>query len=98
MEIYSSLINKKIMLCFNNDIINSYEIKTIRPTDRFMTGIEGSGRIFNCDIDWQNKEISGGNEIMEFPKSVFDDLINNGCAKNPMIPNMYFKIDDKKHN
>jgi hypothetical protein len=96
MEKYNALLNKKISLCFNNDVINSYKITTIRETDRFMVGLEGNGKIFNCDVDWENKQISGGNKIMEFPESVFDDLINKGCAENPMMPNMYFKCESKE--
>lgn len=95
MEKYNTLLNKKINLCVNEDIINSYKITAIRQTDRFMVGLEGSGNIFSCDVDWDNKQISGGNKIMEFPESVFNDLINNGFAKNPMMPSMYFKIDVK---
>ena len=93
MEKYNVLLNKKISLCFNNDVINTYKITAIRQTDRFMVGLEGNGIVFNCDIDWENKSISGGNYVMEFPESVFNDLINTGYAKNPMMPNMCFKCE-----
>jgi len=93
MEKYNTLLNKKINLCVNKDVINSYKITAIRQTDRFMVGLEGSGKIFNCDVDWENKKISGGNKIMEFPESVFNDLISKGFAENPMMRNMYFRID-----
>ena len=93
MEKYNTLLNKKIRLCFNNDVINSYKITAIRQTERFMVGLEGNGRIFECDVDWENKKISDGNKVMDFTESVFNDLINSGYAKNPMMPNMYFKCE-----
>ena len=93
MEKYNTLLNKKISLVFNNEVINSYKISTIKQTDRFMVGLEGNGRIFSCDVDWENKKISGGNEIMDFPESVFNDLMNTGYARNPTIPNMFFKCE-----
>lgn len=89
MKKYNTLLNKKISFYFNDKFMLSYRIIKIRQTDAFIIGIEG-GIIFNCDVEWDNKEISNINKIVEFPQSVFDDLINKGRAENPMMPNMYY--------
>ena len=96
MEKYNTLIGKKINIHFNDDVINTYKIKTIKDTGRILVGLEGTGKIFVCDVDFDNKEISKGIKKMEFPASVFDDLINTGIARNPMQPNMYFKCVGKE--
>lgn len=93
MEKYNSLLNKKINFQINGNTFNSYKIIRIKQTDKFMVGLEGSGKIFNCDVEWLQKS---GNEIpsMDFPESVLDDLIGKGYAKNPMMPNMAYVIDN----
>jgi len=95
MEKYKELIGKKINFQINGSTLQSYKITEIRQTDRFMVGLEGSGKIFNCDIEWLEK-VDNPIPSMDFPESVLNDLINNGYAKNPMMPNMAYVIDNGK--
>jgi len=96
MEKYKILLNKKINFQIDGKTFQSYKITSIRPTDRFMVGLEGKGKIYNCDIDWALK-IDGAFPIMDFPESVLDDLINTGLAKNPIMPNMAYKLDGREN-
>ena len=55
MDKYNTLLNKKINFQLEGNTLQSYKITEIRQTDRVMAGLEGSGKIYNCDIEWLQK-------------------------------------------
>lgn len=96
MSKYNTLLNKKINVEFNGTILNSYYIKKMRPTDRYVTGYESRGIIHNCDVDWEITGVAGAIPVMDFEEQTLDDLMNNGFSVCPTLPNLIYRLDNKK--
>lgn len=84
---YKELLNVKINLEYLGQVLNSYKITRIRPTERFMVGLEGSGRIYNCMVNWENKNIEGAYPTMDFPENVFEEFLKDGVSYMPFSDN-----------
>ncbi len=92
---YNSLINKRIVLSFCGQPLNAYKLTAINATDRFMAGLEGQGRIYSCDADWENKDIDGALPVMDFDEETLDALLSNGQANAPFMRELVFKIENE---
>lgn len=81
---------------FNGQVLNSYKLTEIRPTDRLMIGLEGSGKIYSCSVDWDNKKAVGAYPVMDFDEQTLNGLFKEGLAICPMMPNLVYRIDNGK--
>lgn len=96
MKTYKELLQKKINVEFNGMILNSYKLTEIRPTERFMVGLEGQGRMYNCSVDWANKNIDGAYPTMDFDEQTLDGLADKGLSVCPMMPNLVYRCEGKE--
>jgi len=96
MKKYKHIVNKKINIQFNDMVLNSYKITEMRPTERFMVGLEGSGRIYDCSIDWHDKKMVGAHPTMDFDEQTLDGLAEQGFSICPFMSNMAYVLDGKK--
>lgn len=94
MEKYIPLINKKINLVFNDQIINSYKITMIGPSKE----VEGIGKVLKCQVEWDNKELADNVPRMDFDVKTLDDLVTTGQAICPFLAEIIFKIDLLNYN
>lgn len=88
---YSFLLNKKIRILFEKTCINAYIITKINPTDRFMVGLEGNGRIYNCNVKWQKP--SGTPPFMDFDEQTLNALLHTGECVCPTLSSLKFKLE-----
>ena len=88
MEKYKVLLNKKINMEFSGNVLNSYKITEMKPTDRFMVGLEGSGKVYECLVDWEDKQAVGAIPMMNFDEQTLNDLLVNGYSVCPFMPSL----------
>ncbi len=96
MEKYKPILNKKINLEFDGKILNSYKITEMKPTEKFLVGLEGSGKVYECSVDWQDKKSVGAYSVMGFDEQTLNGLLEEGLAVCPTMPNLVYRIDGKK--
>ncbi len=93
MKKYDSLLSKTINVEFNSMKVNSFKFTDITPTHRFMSLPKRNGRIYDCSVDWTNKEIKGAYPKMSFDEQTLYELLLTGLSVCPMMPNLLYKFD-----
>ncbi len=89
---YKELIGKKINVGLNGQTVNSYKITKMLSTHR---GMGNRGRIYECHVDWENKDMAEAPLIMDFDAQTLDELLT-GTSICPFMPNLYYKLDDNE--
>jgi len=92
---FDSLLNRKILFEFSKTIINSFKLTSIVPMDMV---IEGRGKVYLCDVDWENKAIVDPSMYqLEYDTQTLTDLRDNGYANSPegFLPMKYIISEDE---
>lgn len=93
---WDHLLHKKIELVFGDDVINSYEFLEITPTEEFVDGVDGVGRVYLVKVKW-HQQIPNfiPTETMSYPEDVFQELTDTGIATYRPTPAMKYRIADQ---
>ena len=57
--------------------------------------MEGRGKIYQCRVDWENKNLSGAYPFMEFDAQTLDELLKDdlSACPTPFMSNLYYIIE-----
>lgn len=92
MEKYKALIGKKIQVMMFQDVLDSYVITKIEPSNEVdKTG--KADQIYKCHVQWSDKSTIGYRyPYMNFADYDLDALIKDGLAHSPILAGNYFKV------
>ncbi len=91
MEKYQALLQKKINVELDGNVVNSYKITSILPTKDTLAG---RGKLYNCSVDWENKQMVGAHPNLTFDAQTLNDLTDNNCAISPFMPTLRYVLKE----
>jgi hypothetical protein len=87
VEKYKDLIGEKIDLMFNAAKMNTFEIMGMKYSGESQFGL---GKMYECSVNWDNKDIGGAYPELLFDERTLNELVEKKTSVCPFMPSLYY--------